>query len=105
MSLARCAAGVGTLTVPVVMRATRARRVLLGGLAVLGALAMAAPVRADVIIDWNATAAGALASPGSAVPPGAGQGAIGAVHLAMVHGAVAAARGRRAPVPGDSSTA
>ena len=44
--------------------------------------------RADVVTDWNATAAGALASPGTAVPPGAGQGAIGAVHLAMVHGAV-----------------
>jgi hypothetical protein len=44
-------------------------------------LAVAAPARADVVTDWNATAAGALASPGAAVPPGAGQGAIGAVHL------------------------
>ena len=88
MSLTRNAAGVGTLSVPGVMRATRARRFLLGGLAVLGVLAMAAPARADVVTDWNATAASALASPGTAIPPGAGQGAIGAVNLAMVHGAV-----------------
>ena len=51
-------------------------------------LAMAAPARADVVTDWNATAAAALASPGTAVPPGAGQGAIGAVNLAMVQVAV-----------------
>jgi hypothetical protein len=65
-------------------------RVLLAmtAVAALSVLATAAPVRADVVTDWNATAAGALASPGTAVPPGAGQGAIGAVHLAMVHGAV-----------------
>jgi PAP2 superfamily len=72
----------------VIMRATRARRALFGGLALLAVLAAPASARADVVTDWNATAAGALASPGTAVPPGAGQGAIGAVHLAMVHGAV-----------------
>ena len=70
------------------MRATRARRALLGSLALLAVLATPASARADVVTDWNATAAGALASPGTAAPPGAGQGAIGAVHLAMVHGAV-----------------
>src|SRR5215208_5624276 len=65
-------------------------RVLLAmtAVAALSVLATAAPVRADVVSDWNATAAGALASPGTAVPPGAGQGAIGAVNLAMVHVAV-----------------
>ncbi len=65
-------------------------RVLLAmtAVAALSVLATAAPVRADVVTDWNATAAGALASPGNAVPPGAGQGAIGAVNLAMVHVAV-----------------
>ena len=65
-------------------------RVLLAvtAVAALSVLATAAPVRADVVTDWNATAAGALASPGTAVPPGAGQGAIGAVNLAMVHVAV-----------------
>ena len=65
-------------------------RVLLAmtAVAALSVLATAAPARADVVTDWNATAAGALASPGSAVPPGAGQGAIGAVNLAMVHVAV-----------------
>ena len=70
------------------MRATRARRALLGSLALLAVLATPASARADVVTDWNATAAGALASPGTAAPPGAGQGAIGTVHLAMVHGAV-----------------
>jgi hypothetical protein len=56
--------------------------------AALSGLATAAPVRADVVSDWNATAAGALASPPAATPPGAGQGAIGAANLAMVHVAV-----------------
>ena len=51
-------------------------------------LALAAPARADVVTDWNAVAAAALQSPGNAVPPGAGQGAVSGVHLAMVHGAV-----------------
>jgi len=69
------------------MRATRARRALLG-LAMLSTFAIAAPARADVVTDWNATAAAALAAPGTAVPPGAGQGAIGAVNLAMVQVAV-----------------
>ena len=66
----------------------RARRALLAGLVLLSAFAIAAPARADVVTDWHATAAAALAAPGSAVPPGAGQGAISGVHLAMVHGAV-----------------
>ena len=66
----------------------RARRACLAALILLPALAIASPARADVVTDWNATAAGALGSPGTAVPPGAGQGAIGAVNLAMVHVAV-----------------
>ena len=60
----------------------------MAAVAALSALASAAPARADVVTDWNATAAGAIASPGTASPPGAGQGAIGAVNLAMVHLAV-----------------
>ena len=67
---------------------TRARRALLAGLVLLSAFAIAAPARADIVTDWNAIAAAALESPGTAVPPGAGQGAISGVHLAMVHGAV-----------------
>ena len=51
-------------------------------------LAIAAPARADTVTDWNATAAAALQSPGTASPPGAGQGAPSTVHLAMVHAAV-----------------
>ncbi|HET8951808.1 MAG TPA: vanadium-dependent haloperoxidase [Solirubrobacteraceae bacterium] len=70
------------------MRALRAHLAVPGGLAVLAALVIAAPARADVVSDWNATAAAALAAPGTAVPPGAGQGAIGAVNLAMVQVAV-----------------
>ena len=66
----------------------RARRALLAGLVLLPALAIASPARADSVSDWNATAAAALQAPGTAVPPGAGQGAISGVHLAMVHGAV-----------------
>ena len=38
--------------------------------------------------DWNQVAAAALQSPGTATPPGAGQGAVSTAHLAMVHGAV-----------------
>ena len=88
MGLERCAAAAGTLTTLLVMRATRARRVLLGGLAVLCALAMAAPARADSVTDWDQIAAAALQSPGTATPPGAGQGAPSIAHLAMVHAAV-----------------
>jgi len=66
----------------------RARRALLAGLILVPALAIASPARADSVTDWNATAAAALQSPGSAIPPGAGQGAISGVHLAMVHIAV-----------------
>ena len=68
------------------------RRLLLakafGGFALLSVLAIAAPARADVVTDWNQTAAAALQAPGTAVPPGAGQGAVSTVHLAMVHVAV-----------------
>ena len=67
---------------------TRARRALLAGLILLPALAVAAPARADTVTRWNAVAAAALQSPGNAAPPGAGQGAVSGVHLAMVHGAV-----------------
>ena len=66
----------------------RARRALLAGLILFPALAISSPARADVVTDWNATAAGAIAAPGTAAPPGAGQGAIGAVNLAMVQIAV-----------------
>ena len=54
----------------------------------LSVLATPASARADAVTDWNQTAAAALQSPGTAVPPGAGQGAPSTVHLAMVHGAV-----------------
>jgi hypothetical protein len=70
------------------MRATRTRRVLLGGLALLIARAAPASARADTVTDWNQTAAAALQAPGTAVPAGAGQGAVSTAHLAMVHGAV-----------------
>ena len=70
------------------MRATRARRALLCGVALLVLLASPVSARADTVTDWNATAAAALQSPGTATPPGAGQGAVSTVHLAMVHGAV-----------------
>jgi PAP2 superfamily len=70
------------------MRATRARRALLGGLALLVVLTSPASARADTVTDWNRIAAAALQSPGTATPPGAGQGAVSTVHLAMVHGAV-----------------
>src|SRR5687768_8599445 len=66
----------------------RARGALLGGLAVLSVLAMAAPARADTVTDWDQIAAAALQSPGTATPPGAGQGAPSIAHLAMVHAAV-----------------
>jgi hypothetical protein len=70
------------------MRATRTRRALLGGLALLAVLATPASARADTVTDWNQIAAAALQSPSTAVPAGAGQGAVSTVHLAMVHGAV-----------------
>jgi hypothetical protein len=70
------------------MRASRARRALPGCLALLAALAIAAPARADTVTSWNATAAAALQAGGTATPPGAGQGAASTAHLAMVHAAV-----------------
>jgi hypothetical protein len=70
------------------MRAISARRAVLGLLAVLSLSATAAPARADTVTRWNEVAAAALQSPGSAVPPGAGQGATSTAHLAMVHAAV-----------------
>jgi hypothetical protein len=51
-------------------------------------LATPASARADAVTDWNQTAAAALQTPGTAVPPGAGQGAPSTVHLAMVPAAV-----------------
>ena len=65
-----------------------ARRALPGGLAVLCVLAIAAPAHADTVSDWDQIAAAALQSPGTATPPGAGQGAPSIAHLAMVHAAV-----------------
>jgi hypothetical protein len=70
------------------MRATRARRAALGCFAVLSLFASAAPARADTVTDWNKIAADALQSPGTATPPGAGQGAPSFAHLAMVQAAV-----------------
>jgi hypothetical protein len=70
------------------MRATRVLRALLGGFALLAALAIPASARADAVTDWNQVAAAALQSPGTATPPGAGQGAVSTTHLAMVHAAV-----------------
>ena len=69
------------------MRATRLRRAMLGGLALLSTLALAAPARADTVTDWDQIAAAALHSPATATPPGAGQGAPSIAHLAMVHAA------------------
>ena len=60
---------------------------LLGGFAVLCVHAPA-PARADTVTDWDQIAAAALQSPGTATPPGAGQGAPSIAHLAMVHAAV-----------------
>jgi hypothetical protein len=70
------------------MRATRVLRALLGGFALLVVLATPLSARADSVTDWNQIAAAALQSPGTATPPGAGQGAVSTAHLAMVHGAV-----------------
>jgi hypothetical protein len=70
------------------MRATRSFRTVLGGLALLAVLATPASTRADAVTDWNEVAAAALQSPGTATPPGAGQGAVSTAHLAMVHAAV-----------------
>jgi PAP2 superfamily len=70
------------------MRATRVLRALLGGFALLAVLAIPASARADAVTDWNQVAAAALQSPGTATPPGAGQGAVSTAHLAMVHAAV-----------------
>ncbi len=69
------------------VRPLRRRYSLLAATA-LGVVAIAAPAQADVVTDWNQTAAAALQAAGTAVPPGAGQGAVSTVHLAMVHGAV-----------------
>ena len=70
------------------MRATRVLRALLGTFALLAVLATPTSARADAVTDWNQVAAAALQSPGTATPPGAGQGAVSTAHLAMVHAAV-----------------
>jgi hypothetical protein len=62
--------------------------VAMTAVAALSVLATAAPVRADSVTDWDQIAAAALQSPGTATPPGAGQGAPSIAHLAMVHAAV-----------------
>ncbi len=59
-----------------------------GAFAVLSLLPLAASARADSVTDWDQIAAAALQSPGTATPPGAGQGAPSIAHLAMVHAAV-----------------
>jgi hypothetical protein len=66
----------------------RRRLLAFGVCAVLCALATAGPARADSVTDWDQIAADALQSPGTATPPGAGQGAPSIAHLAMVHAAV-----------------
>ena len=70
------------------MRATRSLRTVFGGIALLAVLATPTSARADAVTDWNQVAAAALQSPGTASPPGAGQGAVSTAHLAMVHAAV-----------------
>ena len=70
------------------MRATRSLRTVFGGIALLAVLATPTSARADAVTDWNQVAAAALQSPGTASPPGAGQGAVSGAHLAMVHAAV-----------------
>jgi hypothetical protein len=70
------------------MRATRVFRALLSSFALLAVLATPVSARADAVTDWNQVAAAALQSPGTATPPGAGQGATSTAHLAMVHSAV-----------------
>jgi PAP2 superfamily len=69
------------------MRPPRALLALLGGIALIAVLATPASARADAVTDWNQVAAAALQSPGTATPPGAGQGAVSTAHLAMVHAA------------------
>ena len=66
------------------------RNVVACGALVLGLSGLVSPVsaRADTVTDWNQVAAAALQSPGTAIPPGAGQGAPSTAHLAMVHGAI-----------------
>ena len=70
------------------LRSPRRLLLALTAFAVLCVLAIAAPARADSVTDWDQIAAAALQSPGTATPPGAGQGAPSMVHLAMVHAAV-----------------
>jgi hypothetical protein len=68
---------------------SKSRRCLLLALtAFLSVLAIAPSARADSVTDWDQIAAAALQSPGTATPPGAGQGAPSIVHLAMVHAAI-----------------
>jgi hypothetical protein len=68
------------------MRVPRAVRPFAGLLALLAALAVSAPARADIVTEWNQIASDALqAGPAAG---GAGQGAVSIAHLAMVHGAI-----------------
>ena len=69
----------------------RSRRSMVAcGVLVLGLSGLVSPAsgRADTVTDWDQIAAAALQSPGTATPPGAGQGAPSIAHLAMVHAAV-----------------
>lgn len=96
-------------------RNSATRRGLVVPLLVFGLLAgtippiAAAAEPSDIILDWNQHAVAALANPGSANPPGAGQTPpVSAVHLAIVQGAVYdavnAIHGGRAPyLPGFPS--
>jgi hypothetical protein len=62
------------------MNAHRARRGMFAVVAVLSAMLLSAPARADTVTQWNAIATNALVADG--------QGAVALAHLAMVHGAV-----------------
>jgi hypothetical protein len=84
----RCARAARPANRGVEVRVTSARRALLGGLALLIVLASPPSAGADTVTEWNQVAAAALQSPGTATPPGAGQGAASTAHLAMVHAAV-----------------
>ena len=50
---------------------------------------VAADEPADMVLTWNANAVNVISQPGTAIPPGLGQGPpLAALHVAMVHGAI-----------------
>lgn len=62
---------------------------IIGGLIAIPASRVTAAEPSDMVLDWNANAVAILSTPGTATPPGLGQGPpLSAVHLAMVQGAV-----------------